>query len=152
MEIIWKTKGFDALSLNELYQILRLRELVFIIEQECAYDDLDYKDQKALHVMGSVNGTIVAYSRIFKAGDYLESASIGRVVVRKDYRGHQFGQELMHKSIAEVHKYFNDTKIVISAQCYLIQFYENLGFVISGEQYLEDGIPHISMIRNNELS
>jgi len=152
MEIIWKTKAFDALSLNELYEILRLREQVFILEQECAYDDLDYKDQKALHVLGLVNDKIVAYSRIFKAGDCLENASIGRVLVRKDYRNHKFGQQLMSKSIAEVHKHFDDKLITISAQCYLIQFYENLGFVISGEQYLEDDIPHIAMTRDDRTS
>lgn len=151
MGIIWKTKAFEALSLNELYEILRLREQVFILEQQCAYDDLDYKDQKALHVIGIINDTIVAYSRIFKAGDCLENASIGRVLVRKEYRSHQYGQELMHKSIAEVHKYFGDKRITISAQCYLIKFYENLGFATSGEQYLEDDIPHISMTRNDGL-
>lgn len=151
MEIIWKTKGFDALSLNELYEILRLREQVFILEQNCAYDDLDYKDQKALHVMGIVKGAIVAYSRIFRAGDCLENASIGRVLVSKDHRGHEFGQELMRRSIAEVHKNFEDKLITISAQCYLIRFYENLGFVVSGAQYLEDDIPHIPMTRDDRF-
>lgn len=151
MKIIWKTKAFDALSLNELYEILRLREQVFIVEQQCAYDDLDNKDQKALHVMGILNNKIVAYSRIFKAGDYLENASIGRVLVSKEYRSHQYGQALMRKSIAEVHQHFDDKHITISAQCYLIKFYESLGFVISGEQYLEDDIPHIAMTRNGAL-
>lgn len=147
MEINWSAKAFDELSLSELYKILRLREQVFILEQECAYDDLDNKDQKAIHLMGSVNNTIVAYARLFRPGDYLDHASIGRVLVDKDYRKHSFGRELMRKSIEEIQNRFNEQVITISAQCYLIEFYEQLGFRVSSEPYLEDDIPHISMTR-----
>ena len=141
------TKAFNELTVEELYGILQLRSEIFVVEQNCAYQDLDGKDQIALHVIGTKNDKIVAYTRIFKAEDYFKYASIGRVVVAKNERQLQYGYEIMKASIKSVKEYFNETKIKLSAQCYLKKFYNNLGFLEVGEEYLEDGIPHIGMIR-----
>jgi|SRR5690554_357546 len=147
MEVIWTARRFEELTVEELYGLLRLREQVFIIEQNCIYPDLDNKDQKALHILGKLEGNIIAYSRIFKSGDYFETASIGRVATDKAYRNLKIGHTLMQKSIKEVKNYFNEEGITISAQCYLLGFYQSLGFEPVGEEYLEDGIPHKKMIR-----
>ncbi len=141
------TKAFNELTVEELYGILQLRSEIFVVEQNCAYQDLDGKDQIALHVIGTKNDKIVAYTRIFKPEDYFKYASIGRVVVAKNERQLQYGYEIMKASIKSVKEYFNETKIKLSAQCYLKKFYNNLGFLEVGEEYLEDGIPHIGMIR-----
>jgi len=147
MKIVWNTKTFDQLTTNELYDLLRLREQVFIIEQNSIYADIDNKDQRAIHILGKHNQKIIAYSRLFNAGDYFETTSIGRVVVDKKYRKHKIGKILMEKSIAEIENQFFKTTITISAQCYLVDFYQSLGFKSVGKSYIEDGIPHIQMIR-----
>ncbi|SRR5690554_135325 len=148
MKIVWEAKYFSELTIEELYGLLRLREQVFIIEQNCVYPDLDNKDQKAVHVLGKLDGKIIAYSRLFKPGDYFDTASIGRVVTDNSYRNLKIGHTLVAKSIEEIKNYFNQERITISAQCYLLEFYKSLGFEPIGEQYLEDGIPHIRMIKN----
>lgn len=145
MPISWKTKNFDELSTQELYQILRLRSEVFVVEQNCVYQDIDNKDQKALHLFGIVEGEIIAYSRLFKPGDYFEFSSIGRVVVAEKHRDKNFGHELIDQSILEINRRFNVQNITISAQLYLKKFYESHGFVATSETYLEDDIPHIEM-------
>lgn len=145
MSISWKTKNFDELSTQELYQILRLRSEVFVVEQNCVYQDIDNKDQKALHLFGIVEGEIIAYSRLFKPGDYFEFSSIGRVVVAEKHRDKNFGHELIDQSILEINNLFKAQNITISAQLYLKKFYESHGFVATSETYLEDDIPHIEM-------
>jgi len=145
MSISWKTKTFDELSTQELYQILRLRSEVFVVEQNCVYQDIDNKDHKALHLFGIVEGEIIAYSRLFKPGDYFEFSSIGRVVVAEKHRDKNFGHELIDQSILEINRRFNVQNITISAQLYLKKFYESHGFVATSETYLEDDIPHIEM-------
>ena len=145
MLISWKTKTFDELSTQELYQILRLRSEVFVVEQNCVYQDIDNKDQKALHLFGIAEGEIIAYSRLFKPGDYFEFSSIGRVVVAEKHRDKNFGHELIDQSILEINRRFNVQNITISAQLYLKKFYESHGFVATSETYLEDDIPHIEM-------
>jgi ElaA protein len=145
MPIKWVTKKFDALSVVELYQILRLRSEIFVVEQNCVYQDLDNKDQKALHLLGEYDGKIIAYSRLFKAGDYFDCSSIGRVVVAANYRDKKFGHELIKQGIAEIRNHFNEENITISAQLYLKKFYETHGFIQTSEMYLEDDIPHIEM-------
>lgn len=140
-------KSFEKLTAQELYNILKLRSEIFVVEQNCVYQDMDDKDQKALHVLGMKNETIVAYTRIFKPGDYFEYASIGRVIVSQKERQHKYGYDIMNASIKAVKDNFNATKIKIGAQSYLRKFYGNLGFKEVGEEYLEDGIPHIHMIR-----
>ncbi|QOD59800.1 GNAT family N-acetyltransferase [Polaribacter haliotis] len=141
------TKQFSELTTYELYEILQLRAAVFVVEQDCVYQDVDGKDFKSLHVFGLKNDKIVAYTRIFKAGDYFDNASIGRVVVASEERKYGFGHDLMKASIKAVKTYFKADKITISAQVYLKKFYESHGFVKIGEEYLEDGIPHIQMVR-----
>ncbi len=147
MSIRFEVKRFDQLSTEELYKILRLRAEVFVVEQDCVYQDIDDKDQKAIHVIGYKNDDVVAYTRIFDDGDYFENASIGRVVVSKDERQYGYGHDLMKKSIEAIHEVFHKNKIKISAQTYLKKFYETHGFIQIGEEYLEDGIPHIGMIK-----
>lgn len=140
-------KTFDELSTDELYQILRLRSEVFVVEQDCVYQDVDNKDQKALHIIGIKDGDVVAYTRIFKSGDYFKNTSIGRVVVNKDQRKYGLGKEIMQASLAAIDQRFPNQPIEISAQCYLLKFYTDLGFNAFGEEYLEDGIPHKRMLK-----
>ncbi|PNQ74820.1 GNAT family N-acetyltransferase [Hanstruepera neustonica] len=141
------TKNFSELNTSELYDLLQLRSEVFVVEQDCVYQDIDGKDQKALHILGYKNNNLVAYTRVFKPGDYFNVASIGRVVVKENERQHQYGYEIMKASIKAVNVFFNTTEIKISAQTYLKKFYNNLGFKEIGEEYLEDGIPHVAMIK-----
>lgn len=142
-----KTKTFNQLTTEELYDLLQLRNEVFIVEQECVYQDLDGKDQNALHVLGIKNNKIVAYTRIFKPGDYFKHTSIGRVVVSKEERQHKYGYDIMNASIIAVKERFNEIIIKLSAQTHLKKFYNSLGFKVVGEEYLEDNIPHIAMIK-----
>lgn len=141
-------KTFKQLSTEELYAILQLRSEVFVVEQNCVYQDIDYKDQKALHVLGFKKKKLVAYTRIFKPGDYFENASIGRVVVNENERRFKYGYDIMNASVEAISNYFNTSIIKISAQEYLRNFYNNLGFKQVGEPYLEDGIPHIAMMKD----
>lgn len=142
-----KLKFFDELSNLELYHILQLRSEVFVVEQNCVYQDMDGKDSKALHVIGKKDNAIIAYARIFKPGDYLDHASIGRVVVKKPMRAGGYGKEIMLASIKAIEDNFKETTIHLSAQTYLQKFYEDLNFKAVGETYLEDDIPHILMIK-----
>ena len=140
-------KKFNELSLNELYQILQLRSEVFVVEQDCVYQDIDGKDDKALHIIGEVNGEIVAYTRCFDKGFYFEEAAIGRVVVKDNQRKYGYGHQIMKASIKAIKDHFGTENIKLSAQQYLIKFYESHGFTSIGEGYLEDGIPHIAMVK-----
>jgi len=141
-------KTFFQLSLEELYFILQLRSEVFVVEQDCVYQDVDSKDQIALHVIGKKEDTVIAYTRIFKPGDYFKEASIGRVVVSKNERHFKYGHQLMIASINAIEDAFETKEIKLSAQKYLEDFYTNLVFKTIGESYLEDGIPHIAMVKN----
>ena len=140
-------KTFDELTIHELYQILRLRSEVFVVEQDCVYQDVDNKDQKALHVIGLKGDEVVAYTRIFKPGDYFDNVSIGRVVVRQDQRKYGLGKKIMLATMAAIDQRFPNKPIEISAQSYLLRFYTELGFSAFGEEYLEDGIPHRRMLK-----
>lgn len=145
MDLKWKIKPFEALSLGELYQVLQLRSRVFVVEQNCVYNDIDGKDSKAVHVLGELEGEIVAYARLFGRGDYFGEASIGRVVVSPAHRDKKYGHDLMREAVKAVKTQFGETRIEISAQLYLKKFYEGHGFTAAGQTYLEDGIPHIRM-------
>ncbi len=147
MSVLFVVKRFDELSTVELYKILRLRAEVFVVEQDCVYQDIDNKDQKALHVIGYKNDEVVAYTRIFDVGDYFENASIGRVVVAETERQFGYGHDLIKESITAIIDHYKTETIKISAQTYLRKFYTSHGFNQVGEEYLEDGIPHIAMIR-----
>ncbi|MCL4141349.1 UNVERIFIED_CONTAM: hypothetical protein GTU68_059068 [Idotea baltica] len=142
------TKTFNELTTQELYDLLQLRSEVFVVEQDCVYQDVDGKDQLALHVLGYKEGKLVAYTRIFKPGLYFKEASIGRVVVVESERQFKYGYSIMKASTKAIQDYYNETIIKISAQTYLIKFYNNLGFKIVGEEYLEDDIPHIAMVKS----
>lgn len=139
-------KKFTDLSPQELYDVLKLRSEVFVVEQNCVYQDLDGKDARALHVIGKKEHRVVAYTRLFNQGDYYSDAgSIGRVVVKASERKYGYGQDIMKASITALDG-FKIKKIRISAQSYLKNFYTSLGFREQGEAYLEDGIPHIAMV------
>lgn len=151
-EIKWQIQAFRELSIESLYNILSLRNEVFIVEQNCVYMDTDAKDQKALHLQGYINDQLVAYCRLFQAGDYFEEASIGRVVVSPKFRMLKLGHQLMDNAIQAIVDFFGEYQITISAQLYLRKFYEAHDFVKISDIYQEDGIPHIRMQRNhNEL-
>ena len=139
---------FAELSKQELYDLLQLRSEVFVVEQDCVYQDIDGKDQKALHVLGYKVDILIAYTRIFKPKDYFENASIGRVLVKQNERKQQYGNQIMEASILAIENKFKETKIKISAQIYLKTFYNNLGFFQVGQDYLEDGIPHMAMVKH----
>jgi len=140
-------KSFEELSKLELYKILRLRAEVFIVEQDCVYQDVDDKDQKALHVILKKSEEIIGYTRLFWPGDYFKEASIGRVVISKKERDNNYGSKLMKASILAISEKMKEKEIKISAQTYLKIFYNNLGFLESGKEYLEDGIPHVAMFK-----
>lgn len=142
-----KEKTFEELTTAELYELLQLRSEVFVVEQDCVYQDIDGKDQKALHVLGYREKELVAYTRCFDKGIYFEQAAIGRVVVKKNNRKYGYGHEIMKASVEAIRKRYKTDNIKLSAQQYLIKFYEFHGFSSIGEGYLEDGIPHIAMIK-----
>lgn len=139
------TKRFNELTLSELYSILQLRSEVFVVEQDCVYQDIDNKDQKALHLFILKEDDVIAYTRLFNKGDYFTETSIGRVVVKEEYRKEGLGHLLIKESIKAIQTNYNTSKITISAQTYLKRFYESHGFTQVGKEYLEDGIPHIKM-------
>jgi ElaA protein len=138
---------FDDLTPAELYEIMALRQEVFIVEQNCPYLDCDGKDQASWHLMGrNETGKLIVYTRLLPKGlAYPEYPSIGRVVSSPSARGTGAGKELMVKSIEMTRHLFGDTTIKIGAQSYLLRFYESFGFRSTGEEYLEDGIPHTKM-------
>ena len=146
--MIFTIKKFNELSTHELYAVLQLRAEVFVVEQDCVYQDLDNKDLDAYHMLGVLDTKIVAYTRIFKPGDYFLESSIGRIVVKKEFRKFQFGYQLVVNSIQFIENNLQQNKILISAQSYLTKFYNSLGFTQVGEEYLEDGIPHIKMLKS----
>ena len=139
-------KSFDELTTTELYQILQLRNEIFVVEQNCVYQDADGKDPKAFHLFFKDKNNTIAYVRIFKPGDYFESSSIGRVVVAPSHRRQKLGNKLMQEAIDFVQNELKENTIEISAQTYLDTFYRDLGFVPYGDTYLEDGLPHRRMV------
>ena len=148
MNITWSCKAFNSLSPVELYSILQLRNEVFVVEQNCVYQDCDDKDQNSYHFMGWQQNKLVAYTRLIPSGIAFEEISIGRVVTSPSVRGNKIGKELMLRSIEKLYELFGKSKIKIGAQLYLKSFYESLGFIKNSDVYLEDGIEHIKMIFN----
>lgn len=146
MEI--KVKYFTELNTEEIYEILKLRNQVFVVEQKCIYQDCDDKDKRAYHLLGIEDGKIVAYVRILQKGVSYNEISIGRVLTDIDYRGRGLAREIMIKAIYFIKNNLEEKEIKISAQKYLTDFYKSLGFVINSNVYLEDGIPHVEMICN----
>ncbi len=146
--ISWQCKTFSELTNEELYKILQLRNEVFVVEQNCPYQDCDNKDLKAHHLTGWNGDILVAYTRLLPKGiSYPDAASIGRVVTSPAFRGKNLGRELMLKSMESIYTLFGHVPITIGAQLYLKRFYESFSFLQQGAGYLEDGIPHITMER-----
>ena len=147
MPIQWVLKKFDELSPQQVYAILQLRNEVFVVEQNCVFQDADDKDQASYHLMGFNGNKLVAYTRLVPAGEIYEQPSIGRVVTSPSVRATGAGRQLMNESITAIHNLFGNQPIKIGAQLYLKKFYESLGFQQVSDIYLEDGIEHIYMIR-----
>ena len=147
-------KAFYDLSLDELYEIMKIRQEVFVVEQTCPYLDADGKDQKGWHLFGkNQSGEMVAYTRILPAGiSYDNYPSIGRVLTTEKVRGSGAGKALMSATIETLEQLFGPSAIKISAQCYLEKFYQSFGFESVGEPYPEDDIPHIAMIRPKSIA
>ena len=142
----WHIKKFDELSLNELYGILQLRSEVFVVEQDCVYQDLDDKDQVSCHLFLEDDGEIIAVSRIIPEGISYDEMSIGRVVVKKSHRGKGFSKAMMEKAIGYIINDLDKSKIRLSGQAYLEKFYTDLGFERVSDCYLEDGIDHFEFL------
>jgi ElaA protein len=141
----WTLKFFEALTVVELYELLKLRSAVFVVEQNCVFLDMDDKDQASLHLFAMENAIITAYCRIVPPHVIYLEASIGRVITNPDTRRYGLGKQLMQTAIKETRRLFPNTTIKIGAQLYLKKFYEAFGFQQSGAVYLEDGIEHIHM-------
>lgn len=147
--IAFRCKAFYELTVPQLYGIMALRQEVFVVEQNCPYLDADGKDMRGWHLVGyDDDNKLIAYARLLPKGvSYENHASIGRVATAASARRKGIGQQLMKAAINQVEQLFPGDTVKISAQSYLREFYENFGFVVSGEEYLEDGIPHFPMIR-----
>lgn len=138
---------FQELNLDQLYAIMQLRQEVFVVEQNCPYLDADGLDQGSLHLMGYKHNVLVAYARLVPKGlTYEKYASFGRVITAQSVRGKGLGKELVMAAIQHLHLNFGIQTIKISAQSHLINFYHGCGFLATGEEYLEDGIPHTAML------
>jgi ElaA protein len=144
----WVLKKFDELTAHELYSILQLRNEVFVVEQNCVYQDADNKDPVSYHFTGWKNNKLIAYTRLLPKGvAYDDYVSIGRVVTSPSERRNGIGKELIQRSIGQLNNLFESPPIKIGAQLYLKKFYSELGFQQTSDIYLEDGIEHIEMIR-----
>ena len=150
-DISWQWSAFRDLTTDELYAVVRLRETVFIVEQNCPYPDADGRDPSAWHLLGWLETgsqrKLVAYARVFEPGVRYEQASIGRIVTAPEVRRGGFGRELMAEALRRVESLDPGQKIKLAAQRYLEKFYSGYGFRTISEPYEEDGIIHVDMIR-----
>lgn len=154
-DVVWQCKAWSELDRETTYALLRLRAEVFVVEQDCPYQDLDNKDCEGVHLWAEraalpagEGGAVLALTRLLPVGtSYPEEVSIGRVVTSSEVRGTGVGRELMRQSLLALDRIWPGEPIRLSAQSYLEQFYSDFGFKAQGEQYLEDGIPHVAMIR-----
>ena len=147
MQIQWTLKDFNELTPYEVYAALQLRNEVFVVEQNCVFQDADDKDQASFHLLGYHQNKLVAYTRLVPPGVVYQEPSIGRVVTSPSVRGTGAGKDLMKESIKKTYELFGTKPIKIGAQLYLKKFYEGLGFHQTSDPYIEDGIPHIYMIK-----
>ena len=150
MQIQWMLKRFDELTPYQLYAILQLRNEVFVVEQNCVFQDADDKDQKCYHLMGFNDNKLVAYTRLAPPRLIYEHPSIGRVITSPLVRGKGVGIKLMQQSIDTVYDLFGKKDIKIGAQVYLKKFYSSFGFEPASEVYLEDGIEHLYMVKKGD--
>ncbi|HEY5406997.1 MAG TPA: GNAT family N-acetyltransferase [Ginsengibacter sp.] len=145
----WECKAFNELTAEDLYKIIQLRIEVFAVEQNVVYQDCDNKDFNSYHFTGIRNDNLLAYSRIIPPRiAYPNAGSIGRVVTSPLARGQSLGKQLFEKSLEQLYTLFGNIPVIISAQVYLVKFYENFSFTSKGSIYIEDSIPHITMIKN----
>lgn len=144
---VWRLMAFEDLRVSELYEVLRLRSEVFVVEQQCLFQDIDGADQKAMHLLGVQHGELQAYARCFAAGVKFPEASFGRVLTRSSLRGTGLGHALIDQAIAAIQQVWGPQAIRIGAQIQLAGFYAKHGFADVGKTYLEDNIPHLEMLR-----
>ncbi|MFK7968877.1 MAG: GNAT family N-acetyltransferase [Bacteroidia bacterium] len=148
MAIQWHVLKFDEFSLEQLYKVLHLRSEIFVVEQDCVYQDVDNKDQQSIHLLGYEADALVAYARLLPPGLHYTEASIGRVVTHISKRGTGLGTTLMEEAIKACEAVFGEgLPIRIEAQTHLERFYGNLGFRPESDSYMMDGIPHTEMLR-----
>ncbi|KIL52105.1 GNAT family N-acetyltransferase [Jeotgalibacillus soli] len=142
----WKLKQFEDLTTYELYQILKERNAIFVVEQQCAYQEIDGYDLKSSHLILEDEGMLVAYARLLPAGVKYDIPSVGRVIVNPAYRGKGIARDLISNAVDIMVKEWQVTEIKLQAQTYLRSFYRSFGFEETSEEYLDDGIPHVDML------
>lgn len=145
----WKTYHFEELTTKDLYEVLKLRVDVFVVEQNCPYPELDNLDQQSIHLLCREDGVIQSYARLVPAGAKYDLPSIGRVIVRKEARGRGLAKELLERSIDYILTEWKSKAIQLQGQVYLQEFYQSFGFQPVSESYDEDGIPHVDMKLTN---
>ena len=146
-DVIWKVKSFEELTTKELYEILKVRQEVFVVEQTCDYLDADGYDERALHIWAEKHSKIIAYCRVFNKEIKYKEASMGRVLTHPEHRALRLGKTLVSIGLEVISTRFRTENVRISAQDYLIQFYGKFGFRDTGKKYLEDNIPHTEMLK-----
>ena len=146
----WQIKKFSELSSYEIYEMLKSRSEVFVVEQNCPFQDCDDKDKNSYHLFLEENESIVAYLRILPKGLSFDEISIGRVLVKKEHRNKGLAREMMLNAISFIENELNENSIRISAQSYLLDFYKSLGFKVVSDLYYEDNIPHVEMVYINK--
>lgn len=144
---MWKQQAFNELSIHELYSYLQLRVNVFIVEQNCPYPELDGYDEKSYHLAFVENNEPLAYARILPSGQKYSRISIGRVIVKKEARGKGLAKELMNECLQFIEKKWPNQEIQLQAQSHLAHFYGSFGFKAISDEYLEDNIPHVDMVK-----
>lgn len=148
-KITWTTKAFKDLTADEYFELLHLRVAVFVVEQDCPYQEVDEKDRQSFHLVGKTeSGEVIAVTRILPQKVSYNEVSVGRVALKKEYRGKGIADTLMVESFQFIEKEFGKQPIRISAQEYLLNYYNKHGFKQVGEGYLEDDIPHVEMLKN----
>ena len=141
----WKVISFNEFTVDELYDLMQLRSQIFVVEQDCVYNDLDGLDRQALHVLCYNQEMLIGYARLLPANTRYANTSIGRVVIHPDWRGKAIGKQLIESSIQYIQETWVTKEINISAQQHLEAFYSDLGFITISDVYMEDGIPHVKM-------
>lgn len=149
---VWTVRRFDELTPIELHDVLRLRQDVFVVEQDCVFGEIDGRDPLALHLLGHGDGRLVAYARVFAPGVVAREASIGRVVTDRSVRGTGLGRPLMREALRVAASIAPDSDVRVAAQAHLETFYGSLGFVRIGGLYIEDGIEHVDMVRPGDAT
>ncbi len=144
----WHWKSFDQITKEELYEILSFRQSIFVVEQKSWYQDADGLDNISLHLLLKEESSLVGYLRLIPPGEKYETPSIGRVAIKETLRGNSIGSELVNRGVKKSSDIYLTDSVTISAQNYLTKFYQNHGFIIQGEVYDEDGIPHVKMIKD----